>query len=238
MWPPTVSQTGRVVAQSEQLQLPSRPTIYLWRPIVFWPLWVLFFIPLPLELLTFASSGERVNDHHRTGSWWWFDFPWTAIWLGRFVQAITGVNDDVAELAYRSPLSRPAVPSVSSPRLVYIDRRLIGLHPIFSTEVFFTHQTNARRLFHAPTFMKSLTLPPSHPQFPITPILHAICAISPIYTAAALLSHSRAGQSNFSEQKYFNSPNSQVVSSRRDIGSPNKVQSLLWSSRLCWQKRP
>lgn len=32
--------------------------------------------------------------------------------------------------------------------------------------------------------MASLMLPPSHPDFPIDPILHAICAVSPLYTAA------------------------------------------------------
>jgi hypothetical protein len=65
----------------------------------------------------------------------------------------------------------------------------------FRIEVFFTYQTNARRLFHVPTFMNSLTLPPSHPRFPISPVLHAICAISPMYTAAALTLASLAGQS-------------------------------------------
>ena len=31
--------------------------------------------------------------------------------------------------------------------------------------------------------MASLSLPPSDPRFPIAPVLHAICSISPMYTA-------------------------------------------------------
>ncbi|KIM77869.1 hypothetical protein PILCRDRAFT_611893 [Piloderma croceum F 1598] len=50
-------------------------------------------------------------------------------------------------------------------------------------EVFFAFQHHARRLFHAPSFMASLSLPPSDPGFPIAPVLHAICSVSPMYTA-------------------------------------------------------
>lgn len=32
--------------------------------------------------------------------------------------------------------------------------------------------------------MTSLLLPPSHPKFPAPPILHAICAVASLYTAA------------------------------------------------------
>ena len=32
--------------------------------------------------------------------------------------------------------------------------------------------------------MSCLSLPPSHPKFPSTPVLHAICAIGSLYTAA------------------------------------------------------
>jgi hypothetical protein len=32
--------------------------------------------------------------------------------------------------------------------------------------------------------MASLLLPPTHPKFPIPPVLHAICAASTLYTAA------------------------------------------------------
>jgi len=73
-------------------------------------------------------------------------------------------------------------PDLPSPKLLF--------HLI---EVFFTYQMHARRLFHVPTFMESLTLPPSHAKFPITPILHAICAISPMFTPAAIASPSLAG---------------------------------------------
>lgn len=51
-------------------------------------------------------------------------------------------------------------------------------------EVFFVFHPHANRLFHAPSFMSTLSLPPSHPKFPATPVLHAICAIGSLYTAA------------------------------------------------------
>lgn len=51
-------------------------------------------------------------------------------------------------------------------------------------EVFFVFHPHANRLFHGPSFMNSLALPPSHPKFPCTPVLHAICAIGSLYTAA------------------------------------------------------
>ncbi|EGO03916.1 hypothetical protein SERLA73DRAFT_84116 [Serpula lacrymans var. lacrymans S7.3] len=51
-------------------------------------------------------------------------------------------------------------------------------------ETFFACHPLASRLFHVPTFMTALSLPPDHPKFPISPVLHAICAVSGIYTAA------------------------------------------------------
>lgn len=51
-------------------------------------------------------------------------------------------------------------------------------------DVFFVFHPHANRLFHLPTFMHTLNLPPSHPKFPSTPVLHAICAIGSLYTAA------------------------------------------------------
>ncbi|KAJ7631110.1 hypothetical protein FB45DRAFT_990906 [Roridomyces roridus] len=51
-------------------------------------------------------------------------------------------------------------------------------------EVFFVFHPHANRVLHYPSFMASLTLSPSHPKFPATPILHAICAIGSLYTAA------------------------------------------------------
>ncbi|RDB28416.1 hypothetical protein Hypma_015426 [Hypsizygus marmoreus] len=51
-------------------------------------------------------------------------------------------------------------------------------------EVFFVFHPHANRLLHAPSFMQTLTLPPIHPKFPSTPVLHAICAIGSLYTAA------------------------------------------------------
>ncbi|KAI0271386.1 hypothetical protein BC834DRAFT_818707 [Gloeopeniophorella convolvens] len=53
-------------------------------------------------------------------------------------------------------------------------------------DVFFAFHPHACRLFHAPTFMASLNLSPSHPSFPSPPVLHAICAVGSLYTAAVL----------------------------------------------------
>lgn len=51
-------------------------------------------------------------------------------------------------------------------------------------DVFFVFHPHANRLFHLPTFIHTLNLPPSHPKFPSPPVLHAICAIGSLYTAA------------------------------------------------------
>ncbi|EMD42002.1 hypothetical protein CERSUDRAFT_110542 [Gelatoporia subvermispora B] len=50
-------------------------------------------------------------------------------------------------------------------------------------EAFFAFHSYANQLFHGPSFMSSLTLPPTHPAFPCAPILHAICAVGSTYTA-------------------------------------------------------
>jgi hypothetical protein len=52
-----------------------------------------------------------------------------------------------------------------------------------SVELFFAFHPHAKRIFHAPSFMVSLSLPPTHPKFPIPPVLHAICAASTLYTS-------------------------------------------------------
>lgn len=39
-------------------------------------------------------------------------------------------------------------------------------------------------MFHAPTFLASLSLPPTHPKFPLAATLHAMCAMGSMYTAA------------------------------------------------------
>ncbi|TDL28499.1 hypothetical protein BD410DRAFT_227200 [Rickenella mellea] len=51
-------------------------------------------------------------------------------------------------------------------------------------EMFFAFHPHAGLLFHAPTFMASLMLPSSHPNFPLVSILHAICAVGSMYTVA------------------------------------------------------
>ncbi|KAJ7103426.1 hypothetical protein B0H15DRAFT_812191 [Mycena belliarum] len=51
-------------------------------------------------------------------------------------------------------------------------------------EVFFVFHPHANRILHYASFMLSLTLSPSHPKFPAAPVLHAICALGSLYTAA------------------------------------------------------
>ncbi|KZT21176.1 hypothetical protein NEOLEDRAFT_1121516 [Neolentinus lepideus HHB14362 ss-1] len=51
-------------------------------------------------------------------------------------------------------------------------------------DAFFSFHPHASRLFHAPTFMTSLSLPPGHVKFPNVAILHSICALASLYTAA------------------------------------------------------
>ena len=51
-------------------------------------------------------------------------------------------------------------------------------------EAFFTYHIHAGRLFHMPTFMASLELLPTDPRFPSTAVLHAMCAVGSLYSAA------------------------------------------------------
>ncbi|KAI0340132.1 hypothetical protein BDW22DRAFT_441359 [Trametopsis cervina] len=51
-------------------------------------------------------------------------------------------------------------------------------------EAFFAYHIHASRLFHAPTFMASLDLLPTDPRFPHVSVLHAMCAVGSLYTAA------------------------------------------------------
>lgn len=70
-------------------------------------------------------------------------------------------------------------------------------------EMFFLFHPHASRLFHRGTFIASLSYPPDHPDFPITPILHAICAVSAIYTAAG---GPRTDAADFSYEGQFAQP--------------------------------
>src|SRR5258705_10391625 len=54
----------------------------------------------------------------------------------------------------------------------------------FRVDVFFKFHPHAHRLFHRPTFLTCLSLPPSHSKFPSSAVLHAISAIGSLYTAA------------------------------------------------------
>ena len=49
-------------------------------------------------------------------------------------------------------------------------------------QTFFVSHPHASRLLHRPTFMASLDHPPNHPNFPSLSLLHAICALSSIWS--------------------------------------------------------
>ncbi|KAK7463683.1 hypothetical protein VKT23_005623 [Stygiomarasmius scandens] len=51
-------------------------------------------------------------------------------------------------------------------------------------DAFFVFHPHARLLFHYSSFMACLALPPNHPRFPSIPVLHAICAVGALFTAA------------------------------------------------------
>lgn len=48
-------------------------------------------------------------------------------------------------------------------------------------DVFFAKQPHASFLLHRSTFLANLAQPPSHPRFPTTALLHAICAVGSQY---------------------------------------------------------
>ncbi|KAJ8084117.1 hypothetical protein PM082_002884 [Marasmius tenuissimus] len=52
----------------------------------------------------------------------------------------------------------------------------------YLVELLFLYHPHTSQLLHKPTFMASLVLPPDHPKFPATPVLHAICALASAYT--------------------------------------------------------
>ncbi|KAJ7492527.1 hypothetical protein FB451DRAFT_1218642 [Mycena latifolia] len=83
-----------------------------------------------------------------------------------------GSNMDI--LATLSQSRSPSLEDFISPPILL--RHLV--------EVFFVFHPHANRVLHYPSFMVSLTLSPSHPKFPAAPILHAICALGSLYTAA------------------------------------------------------
>ena len=55
---------------------------------------------------------------------------------------------------------------------------------LVSVQVFFNMVPSISRLIHRSTFEERLRLPPTHPNFPHTSLLHAICAVSARYSAA------------------------------------------------------
>ena len=74
----------------------------------------------------------------------------------------------------------------SPPFVSWVSRHLVVrvlLSPC-RVEAFFTYTPLAGRMFHASTFQASLALPPTHPKFPLPAILHAMCALGSMYTAA------------------------------------------------------
>lgn len=54
-------------------------------------------------------------------------------------------------------------------------------------EAFFKSHLHAHHLFHAPTFLESLSYPPAHARFPSLALLHALCAVGCQYTTPMLI---------------------------------------------------
>jgi hypothetical protein len=79
---------------------------------------------------------------------------------------------------------RPPSPRTRSSFVSHFPNQFIRLTVRTRVDMFFLFHPHASRLFHRGTFIASLSYPPDHPDFPITPVLHAICAVSAIYTAA------------------------------------------------------
>ncbi|KAF5390304.1 hypothetical protein D9757_002838 [Collybiopsis confluens] len=87
-------------------------------------------------------------------------------------------------LVHAAPLSLPAMPSMDV-SWTHWPNDLPGPDLLrHLVDGFFTFHPHAGQLFHAPTFMTLLTLPPNHPKFPAVPVLHAICAVGASYTSA------------------------------------------------------
>lgn len=81
-------------------------------------------------------------------------------------------------------LAHQSSPSGTHPSSVSLDfGQFLWLTVCIRVGKFFWFHPHATRLFHSGNFMTSLSYPPDHPDFPIAPVLHAICAVSAIYTA-------------------------------------------------------
>ena len=52
-------------------------------------------------------------------------------------------------------------------------------------DIFFASHPHADRLLHRPTFLASLALPPNHPHFPHSSLLHAIAALASLHNDPA-----------------------------------------------------
>ncbi|TFY75169.1 hypothetical protein EWM64_g8842 [Hericium alpestre] len=84
---------------------------------------------------------------------------------------------------------KPAVLEPAKNRYEKLENRINELEAMLKesrVEIFFAFHPHAGRLFHGPSFMSSLTLPPTHPKFPSTAVLHAICAVGSLYTVAVV----------------------------------------------------
>ncbi|KAI0673438.1 hypothetical protein C8Q78DRAFT_968112 [Trametes maxima] len=64
--------------------------------------------------------------------------------------------------------------------------RNLPTHPYLRhfVEAFLTFTPGVSRMFHTSTFLASLSLPAAHPKFPPPAVLHAMCAMGSMYTAA------------------------------------------------------
>lgn len=151
-----------------------------------------------------AASAPSMNQHHASNT------PAT----GEAVNAVfnTLVSDPIMDAV--STTWRRNLPS---PDLV---RHLV--------DAFFSWDADANRLLHRATFMASLLFPPTHPRFPLSGLLHAICAVGSLYTAAVdptpnptvsafPMDNIFDGRHRQSEQRPFSFAEVQAEHARREI---------------------
>lgn len=139
----------------------------------------------PVNHLLDSSDMTGANGHYNSYSDGTIPSPHQ---LGSSTEVTTSSNSSLSPSNVNSPHSVNAHASISPflplvhlswpPGLPAADllRHLV--------DVFFVFHPHSHRLLHFPTFMGSLALPPNHPKFPAAPVLHAICAMGSLYTAA------------------------------------------------------
>ncbi|KAI0080088.1 hypothetical protein K474DRAFT_1658350 [Panus rudis PR-1116 ss-1] len=106
---------------------------------------------------------------------------------GIYSLASTSEPDFSEQSSSSASFIRPLEPSIPFPGLVNnswpANLPPLGLTRRLAEACFTFNQT--RHYLHQPTFMNNLSLPSTHPDFPSTSLLHAVCAIGSRYIAAS-----------------------------------------------------